>query len=516
MQHTLPPVFTTIAITREVGSAPIHRQLYLAILDFLKKGVLKEGDQVPSSRLLAQTLSLSRSTVATVYKRLCEEGILEAKIGSGVYVAQSLRLGEKTQPKKQLSGFGAPASLPLSATVALPALSFKVQDPVPFAVIAPDSESLPGKEWTTVVARTSKSPWLHNGYCQPGGYKPYKEAVADYLRRSRSLHARGEQVIATSGIQQAIDLCASSLFKKGDRIAVEDPYFQPHLQLLEFRGLIPVPIPVNHEGIDIHALEAEKDIKGLLFTPTHQYPLGYISSQKNILEVLEWAKQHHAWIIEDDYDSELSYGKNPPPAASAFDDYGLCIYAGSFTKVIYPGFNMGYVVVPPSIIEIIEGAKLLTDRHASEVHQTILAEFIQGGGYDAHIRRLKRIYEKRRQAAVRAIGKYLSDFGRIEGENEGTHITFLFHFDVDDLAICRFLKEEGNIEARALSVCYRLPSCRAGLILGYAHFSENEIEGAFIKMAELLSLFFKKCRQISEIRLEVKNEKRNRTKQTKS
>lgn len=489
MSHPVQPAFAAIALNREPGARAIHRQLYQAICLFLEQGVLKAGDPVPSSRLLSKALSVSRSTVSAVYSRLCEEGLFEAKSGSGVFVARTLHPIGRQSLKKSLENYTQPANLPVSASVAKSALSFKVQDPVPFAVIAPDAESLPGKEWTTIVARTSKSPWLHNGYCPPGGYMPYKEAVADYLRRARGLNAEAPQVITTSGIQQSIDLCVSALFKPGDRIAVEDPYFQPHLNLLEFRGLIPVPIPLTYDGIDLEALEKEKDIKGLLFTPSHQYPLGYVSSQENIEGVLEWAKRNHAWVLEDDYDSELSYGTHSLPAAAAFDTYGLCIYAGSFTKVIYPGFNMGYVVVPPTLIEIIEGAKLLTDRHASEVHQTILAEFIKDGGYDAHIRRLKRIYERRRQASVRAIGKYLSEFGHIEGENEGTHLTFIFNFEADDKTLCKFLKNRGNIEARPLSACYRLPRGKTGLILGYAHFKEKEIEEAFKKTSDLLRLF---------------------------
>ncbi|HAV39413.1 MAG TPA: PLP-dependent aminotransferase family protein, partial [Sutterellaceae bacterium] len=163
-----------------------------------------------------------------------------------------------------------------------------------------------------------------------------------------------------------------------------------------------------------------------------------------------------------------------------------CIYLGSFTKVIYPGFNMAYMVVPKNLITVFEGAKLLIDRHSSEVHQYILAEFIQNGFYYSHVRRLKKIYEKRRQAAVRAIGKYLSAYGHIEGANEGTHLTFIFNHPQDDVKLSELFKRSYQIETRPLSACYRSAKPLTGFILGYAHFTEEELEHAVLKLKDAL------------------------------
>ena len=226
--------------------------------------------------------------------------------------------------------------------------------------------------------------------------------------------------------------------------------------------------------------------KRQLVTPCHQYPLGYVSSAENNEKLLAWAKLEGIWIIEDDYDSELRYGKKPLPALSSYKDGAPCIYLGSFTKVIYPGFNMAYMVVPKSLVPIFEGAKLLMDRHSSEVHQYILAEFIQNGFYYSHVRRLKKIYEKRRQAAVRAIGKYLSGYGHIEGANEGTHLTFIFNQPQDDVRLSELLIRSYQIETRPLSACYRSAKALTGFILGYAHFKEEELEAAVFKLKEAL------------------------------
>ena len=412
---------------------------------------------------------------------------VETKNGNGTFVSEiSLGVFENRKENGSTNEKFLPSELPLSAKIAAAASEFKVQKPMPFAVIAPDQESLPGKNWTTVVARTSKSPWLHNGYCDPGGFMPYKKAVCDYLRQYRGLRCEPEQVITTDGTQQALDLCASVLFERSDKIAVEDPYFQTHINLMEFRGLKPIPIPVTQDGIDIEKLKKQKKIKGVLVTPCHQYPLGYVSSAENNEKLLAWAKTEGAWIIEDDYDSELRYGKKPLPALSSYKEGAPCIYLGSFTKVIYPGFNMAYMVVPKNLITVFEGAKLLIDRHSSEVHQYILAEFIQNGFYYSHVRRLKKIYEKRRQAAVRAIGKYLSAYGHIEGANEGTHLTFIFNHPQDDVKLSELFKRSYQIETRPLSACYRSAKPLTGFILGYAHFTEEELEHAVLKLKDAL------------------------------
>ena len=487
MTHKVQPSLSNISLNLKSGAPSLQEQLYQKILELIELKSLCPGDPIPSSRRLASEIGVSQSTVVSVYNRLLEEGLLETKNGNGTFVSEiSLGVFENRKENGSTNEKFLPSELPLSAKIAAAASEFKVQKPMPFAVIAPDQESLPGKNWTTVVARTSKSPWLHNGYCDPGGFMPYKKAVCDYLRQYRGLRCEPEQVITTDGTQQALDLCASVLFERSDKIAVEDPYFQTHINLMEFRGLKPIPIPVTQDGIDIEKLKKQKKIKGVLVTPCHQYPLGYVSSAENNEKLLAWAKTEGAWIIEDDYDSELRYGKKPLPALSSYKEGAPCIYLGSFTKVIYPGFNMAYMVVPKNLITVFEGAKLLIDRHTSEVHQYILAEFIQNGFYYSHVRRLKKIYEKRRQAAVRAIGKYLSAYGHIEGANEGTHLTFIFNHPQDDVKLSELFKRSYQIETRPLSACYRSAKPLTGFILGYAHFTEEELEHAVLKLKDAL------------------------------
>ena len=480
---------------------PLNEQVYRSLRMMIGRR-LAAGDRLPASRDLARALKVGRVTVTTAYARLKAEGFLEAKPGAGTVVAGRI-IDNKAEDWAQRTEAEKPASVareqekaPLlaqRAAAAAGATNFHVQALEPLAVINPDFDSLPGRKWTQIVARLSKSPWLHNGYSLPGGYPAFRKVIADYVRQTRGIACEPEEVIITTGIQQGVSLCAEVLFNDGDRVAVEDPGFEPHRRALEFFGARTVSAPVDEGGVSVAALEqmreSEADWRGILVTPSHQYPLGVLMTLKRRKALLAWASRSGAWVIEDDYDSELRYGGSPYPALAALDragsGAGRVVYLGSFTKMINPGFNIGYLVAPSrEIAQAFEGAKLLFDRHTSEVHQAILTEFIAGGHYDAHIRRLKRLYEKRRSAAVRAIGRFCSGFGRLLPSNQGTHLTFVFHDPaLSDVAVSDRLRRECRIETRPLSLCYRDLPPRNGLLLGFAGFSETAIETAVRQMA---------------------------------
>lgn len=475
---------------------PLNEQLYRAVREQIGKRLFA-GDKLPASRDLAKLLGVGRVTVTTAYGRLQAEGFLEAKPGVGTVVAGRMNIN-RAEDWTSDSGAGevGPAgsgsrapSLGERAAEAVKASTFHVQALEPLAVINPDFDSLPGRKWTQIVARISKSPWQHNGYALPGGFPPFRKTIADYVRQTRGILCEPEEVVITTGIQQGIALCAEVLFNEGDRIAVEDPGFEPHRHALRFLGLETVPTPLDESGLSTKALKAADGLRAALVTPSHQYPMGTLMPPDRRRALLAWARQTGAWIIEDDYDSELRYGGAPYPALAAIDRAdgvpGRVVYLGSFTKMIYPGFNIGYLVAPSVEVALaFEGAKLLLDRHTSEVHQAILTEFIGGGHYDAHIRRLKRLYEKRRAAAVRAIGRFCSGFGRLIPSNQGTHLTFLFHDPkLSDVEVSERLRKEERIETRALSLCYQKAPAQNGLLLGFAGFTESEIETAVRKMA---------------------------------
>lgn len=268
MTQAIHPLLASLKVDKSKDALPLSEQLQREIIGLIEAKQLVPGDPLPSSRTLANVLQLSRSTVLDAYQKLLEEGILEARKGAGTFIAKSSCF------VFQNSGANAPVSyekpgtlMPLAFVKAEKAAEFTVQESVPFALMAPDAESLPGMRWTQIVGRISKSPWLHNGYCPPGGYGPFKKVLAAYLRQSRGLSCNPEQVITVTGVQQGLTLAAQLLFKKGDKIAVEDPGFQPHVMLLDFLGLVPTPVPVTETGIDLGKLEKLEDIKGVLPPP---------------------------------------------------------------------------------------------------------------------------------------------------------------------------------------------------------------------------------------------------------
>lgn len=455
---------------------------------------MKPGDRLPSTRRLADSLGVARNTVTAAYRRLVEEGWCEARAGRGTTVA--LRTHVRRAEAWASDGLGKDSSarmLPEASSVVgvvRKAARFHVQSEEPLAVVSPDFDSLPGRKWTQIVARISKSPWMHNSYCAPGGWPPFKQVLSDYLRETRGIRCEPEQVIVTTGIQQGLDLCARVLFEPGDIVAHENPNFDLHRTALQFARLKTLPVKVDEEGLRVEALESvTDDVRGLLLTPSHQYPMGAVLSLERRKRLLAWAAAKRAWIIEDDYDSELRYGGAPYPALAALECPNENVaYLGSFTKMIYPGFHIGYLIAPPSVQDAFVGAKMVTDRHTSEVHQAILCEFIAGGHYEAHIRKLKTLYEERRRVAIRSIGRYLSDLGHLVPCHQGTHLTFIFDREVDDVKLSEYLRTEHRLETRPLSPCYVGENPRSGLLLGFAGFTTTSIDAAVERLARAIQI----------------------------
>ena len=358
--------------------------------------------------------------------------------------------------------------------------------------MSPDYESRPGKKWTQIVARVSKSPWLHNGYCEPGGFMPFRKNIADYVRRTRGIVCDPEDVIVTNGIQQGLTFCAELLFNPGDACFVEEPGFQPHRDALQFFGIETRPLQAESERMVSDLRTPGTPPRGMLVTPSHQYPLGKVMPVETRAKIVEWAAETGAWVIEDDYDGELRYGGAPYPALASIDqNRESVIYLGSFTKIIYPGFNLGYLIAPKSIARLFEGEKLLNDRHASEVHQVILSEFIESGEYEAHTRRLKRLYEDRRETLITGVASRLGHLGHVVPGNQGTHLTFIFDSPIDEVKLTDFMRNRFRLEIRPLSPCYQTARKLSGMILGFAGFSSEVIAESIVSLANGVELFFR-------------------------
>lgn len=474
------------------GKKPIKTQIYEKIKHLIETQKLREGDVLPASRLFAEKLKVGRITIMNAYRQLIEEGYLESKTGSRTGVSK-LPSKSKATPLKTKAGTDNVILQKLSwrSDFAKKAYSYKPQEEIPLAIFAPDIDSLPGLMWTRIVARLSKSPWRHNAYCDAKGYYPCRKAIADFLKRTRGITCDVDQVIMTSGIQQGVNLCAQVLFDAGDVIAVEDPGYLPHLEALEFHGLKPHFLD-SREGITSKSFEGiEGNIRGTLLTPAHCFPLGGSIPIKEQSKILDCAERNGFWIIENDYDGELQFSEEFVPALASLNNRSV-IYLGSFSKGIYPGFCIGYMVVPSHLSDAFAGAKFLVDKHVSEVHQTILTEFIAGEYYETHLRRLKRIYRARRNTLVSAVTEKLSSFGKLLPDDKGSHFVFVLNSQFDnDLALGKYLREHCHIETRSLSTYYRKIPVQQGLILGCVHFKEEEILRAVERLKVGMENFLK-------------------------
>lgn len=460
---------------------PQQRRLYEAAKAAIHQHQLGAGNKLPSSRDLARDLSISRNTVVAAFEQLAAEGYVTSTLGSGTFVAeiQDLKpLGEK------LSALGvtkAPAGAPLSKrgtqiTEFAAGPRFEIQ---PFVPGDADFSSFPFKLWQrlqTRVWREARPDLLDYG--QSGGYLPLRQAIAEYLRVSRSVKVSVEQIMITSGTQQSLDLCAQLLADVGDTAWVEDPCYWGARRVFEACDLVLHPITVDADGMAIEAADLATHPRLIYVTPSHQYPTGAVMSLARRRELLDIAVRKNAWILEDDYDSEFRYTGRPLAALQGLDTDNRVVYMGTFSKVLYPGIKVGYMVVPPSLAESFKIALYDLQRPGQLMVQAALADFIALGHFATHIRKIRQIYGARREllrkTLVSQFGPALSERVTISPEESGLHLVVELPDTVDDVALEKLANESG-IEVKALSNYYLAPPVRRGLLVGYAYVTPDKI-----------------------------------------
>jgi GntR family transcriptional regulator/MocR family aminotransferase len=476
------------------AAIPLYQQLYGEIRGAILSERLAAGTRLPSSRELARSLGVSRATVVNAFDQLLAEGYLESRAGSGTYVADLLPddLLQARSAAPPASGQRA-AHPPLSqrgrvlaaARVSGGAADYRA--PRPFQYGAPDLESLPTEILARLAARHYQSPPRELlTYGDPAGYWPLREAIAAYLAASRGVRCTPEQVIVVSGSQQGLDLAARLLLDPGDQAWVEDPGYRGARGALQAAGAALVPAPVDAEGLDVAAgVRLAPHARLAYVTPSHQFPLGATMSLPRRLALLAWAQSAGAWILEDDYDSEYRYQGRPLAALQGLDESGHVIYIGTFSKVLFPGMRLGYVVAPPALAEAFAAARALTDRHAPGITQAILADFIAEGHFLRHVRRARARYAERQEALVSA-ARPLAGLLDVAPSSAGMHLVGMLPPGADDQAISRRAAEAG-VFATALSAYAINPVSRGGLVLGYSAFTPGQIRDAVSRLGQALA-----------------------------
>lgn len=475
-------------IDRACGK-PVNRQLYIVIREAILAHIMPAGLQLPSSRDLSRELHISRNTVTYAYEQLMAEGYLETRTGAGTFVAdtvpdQILAGAEGDRPHPRQGG-----SLGLSergAQLIRHAGAYKLQWGA-FMPGVPDVTAFPNKVWSRLQNkywRRARADMLTYGH--GGGYLPLREAIAEYLRVARSVNCSAEQIIVTSGIHQSIDLASKLLADAGDTAWVEDPCYWGTRNVLTSLNLQPVPIAVDGEGISPGQADLRQPPRFIFVTPSHQYPLGQVMSLSRRRMLLEYAAVHNIWIIEDDYDSEFRYASRPLASLQGMDTHDRVLYFGSFSKTLFPGLRIGFMVVPPALAEAFATGLSDLYRGGQLFTQAVLADFMTEGHFASHIRRMRVLYAERLHLLHAAIRRNFGDALPISGDDAGLHLALQLPPDCDDTAICRQAQEQGII-ARPLSGYYMKPKkATRGLILGYACVPNDAIGPAFDRLADII------------------------------
>jgi GntR family transcriptional regulator / MocR family aminotransferase len=475
------------------ASMPLYRQLYSALRAAILAGRLKAGARLPSTRALAAEFGISRNTVMNAYAQLLAEGYVEGEVGSGTYVARTLpddllharvsatHVPQQTQAGRMLSRRGA-----LLGATRVPTPRFPGELKA-FRPGVPALDAFPYELWARLVARRWRRPQRSLlGYGDPAGYRPLREAIATYLGEARAVRCDAEQVIVVAGSQQALDLTARLLLDEGDAAWIEDPGYLGARGAFLGAGATLVPVPVDGEGLDVAAGKARDPEARLIYvSPSHQYPYGVTMSLPRRLALLEWASRAAAWVLEDDYDSEYRYAGRPLAALQGLDSEGRVIYLGTFSKVLFPALRLGYMVVPPDLVDVFAAARALVDRHSPTLDQAALADFIADGHFARHIRRMRALYAERQAILVEATTHELAGALDVSPAEAGMHLVGWLREGMNDVEASRQATTHG-VEAPPLSLYSLQPPRRGGLLLGYTAVGEKEIRDGVQRLAKAL------------------------------
>ncbi|WP_176158993.1 PLP-dependent aminotransferase family protein [Burkholderia multivorans] len=474
------------ALDRAAGD--LSRQLAQALREAVRRGDVRPGDTLPSTRLLAASLQVARGTVVDAYAQLVAEGFLESRAGAGTRVAHALAAPPPARSAvrrpRARTGLSEPA-----ATFARIAQEFRPLPPAPFAISVPAGLTAPDDVWRRLGNRLrARGAGAPSGYADPQGALPLREAIADYVRRSRSVRCEADQVVITSGTQQGLHLATQVLLGAHDRAWVENPAYRGITALLDSTGRrdAMVRVPVDADGIDVDAgMRAAADARVAFVTPSHQYPLGMPMSMARRNALLAWARAHRAWIVEDDYDSELRYEGHPFPSLQGLDPERV-VYLGTFSKVLFPSLRLGYVIAPDDLVPAFCGARVLMDRHAPTADQYVLAAFIAEGHLDRHIRRVRGVYAEQRMLLIDTLGTRLPRaLAWVQPGDQGMHVVLWLADGIDDLDVVARAADAG-IAVRAVSPMFAPGTARPGLVLGFGGFGRARMEAAAQRLAEVI------------------------------
>lgn len=469
------------------SNTPLSRQIYSEMAHRILSGELRPDARIPSARQLSGDLQVSRNTVNAAYDQLAAEGYIERTVGAGSRVSGAVPAiaplgdgGHRNGARKpHISTRGRYLT---EWTKVINDLESGAQH-----IGAPALDFLPIKLWkrlmTHQLERLSKD---ELGYGESAGYFPLRAAIASHLNRTRGLEVSSQQIVIVSGTQQALDLLSRVLLDPKDPVLFEEPGYPGARAAFMGGGTTLVPVPVDHEGMNLDTLSASQlDARAAYITPAHQFPLGVTMSLSRRLALLEWAEAFNAWIIEDDYDGEYRFAGKPLSALASIAKSERVIYVGTFSKVLFPGLRIGFVVLPEDLAERFASARGYMDRQSPILEQATLAAFMAGGHYDRHIRKMRRVYGERRAAVIQAFQNHGSGLIAIEAPETGMHVIVRLTAAVSEQRAADIFTEHGLPAMPIGSYFMNKPTAR-GLLVSFANIRVQDIDSGVRKLVAAL------------------------------
>lgn len=490
--------FSLMLAPRPRGT-PSGQWILAALRDEILEGRLRPGTRLPATRELAGQYGLSRGTIVGAFEQLKAEGYLEGLVGSGSYVSQVLpddlfrpartkmaQQPAQTKPRRRFSNYAARVTL-LPGCGSRRVRAFRANQPA--------LDLFPTTLWAKIAARRARlASATHLLGCDAMGYEPLQKAIADYLTTSRGVKCDPKQIVIVCGIQEALDLTARLFLNPGDRVALENPGYPGAACTFEALGAKIVALPLDDEGIRLQPGKLQ-GVRLVYITPAHQFPLGITMSLRRRLDLLEWARKAGAIILEDDYDSEYRYSGRPLPALQGLDQHGVVLFAGSFSKVMFPALRLGYLVIPPDLVDRFAAARSITTRHAPHLEQAVLCDFITEGHFGRHIRRMREVYAGRLSVLLESAREALTGLLEIPRIEAGLQTAGWLCDGIDGESAAQTAAKR-DVEVTPLSPYYWGRAAREGLHLGFASVDQKEIRRGVRQLAAALESELRKVSKV--------------------
>lgn len=465
---------------------PLYSRVYAQVRDAILEGKLEPGTRLPSTRTLSHDLDLSRNTVLKAFDQLLVEGYVECRIGDGTYVSSAFA----RTPRHGVPDPNVPRT-PAARAISVRARRMTHAEPHRIGMLGEDPVSQPNlglfpmDTWNRLSSRSQRRAGrslLLAG--DPLGYAPLRRSLANYLTSARGMQVEPEQVMILPSRRHALDVMTRLLLDPGEMVLIEDPSDPGVRSVLLSSGAELHPLPVDHRGASLEVRDLPR-ARVAYVTPAHQNPLGPTLTLERRLRLLEWAERHGAWILEEDRDCDLRHRGRPLQALQGIDPHRRVLQVGCFANTLFPALRIAWLIAPRDLVDLAREARIVTENHCSELVQATLHEFMEGGHYASHVRRLRTFHRERRRRISELVDRHLGDDLQLEPGEAGTHVVGWLPVDVEDLLVAREARAS-ELAVRALSSYYLKKPIRGGLVVGFGTPDDDTLEAKFESLGQLV------------------------------